>query len=150
MEIERGLSIGDMQLISVMPVVAFRGLSDKEVDNLTKKMARQREKKKSEKPNILCATCRHLITSTKSVISIAGQHRHQFINPAGIHYEIGCFSTAPGCFNMSEPTMEFTWFPGYTWCYSVCSKCFNHLGWFYQSGDSHFYGLIMNRLIRDG
>lgn len=146
METERGLSIRDMPVI---PVIAFRGLSDKEVENLTKKMADERKKKKQEKPNILCATCRHLITSTKSVMMISGQHRHQCVNPAGIHYEIGCFSSAPGCFNMGEPSLEFTWFPGYTWCYSVCAKCFNHLGWFYRSGDSRFYGLIMNRLIRD-
>jgi hypothetical protein len=133
----------------IVPITAFRGLSDKEVENITQKMAKDREKKKKERPNIYCATCRNLVTTSKAAVTIAGLHRHSFINPAGIHYEIACFSTAKGCFNMGDPTLEFTWFPGYTWCYSVCGKCFNHLGWFYQSGDSHFYGLILNRLVRD-
>ena len=130
-------------------VNAFRRLTDKQIENLTKEISEKRKKEKKD-PLIRCKSCGNTITSVDRVIVVAGQHRHTFKNPAGIVYTIGCFSSAKGCFNMGEPTAEFTWFPGYTWCYSVCSKCNTHMGWFYQSGDSTFYGLILNRLAGGG
>jgi len=129
-------------------IVAFRRLSDKQFDTITKKITRKRDKIEKD-PYIFCRDCGFLITSEDAVISIAGNHRHTFKNPAGIVFEIGCFSSAPGCINMGEPTLEFTWFPGYRWTYSVCGKCLSHLGWFFQSGDSQFYGLILNRLSKN-
>jgi hypothetical protein len=125
---------------------AFRKLSDNQIDAIVRKLSKKKERKKHDEPLIICTSCKNVITSSKAVMSVAGQHRHSFKNPAGIYYEIGCFSDAKGCFNMGEPTVEFTWFPGYSWCYSVCAKCFIHLGWYYQSDNSHFYGLILNRL----
>ena len=131
------------------PPMAFRRLTDKQIDSITKKIAEKRQKKPDKDPLIRCKSCGNTITTVDAVIPVCGQHRHTFKNPAGIYYEIGCFSAAKGCFNMGEPTLEFTWFPGYTWCYSVCSKCFAHMGWFYKSGgDNSFYGLILNRLAR--
>jgi hypothetical protein len=133
------------------PWAAFKRLTDKEIDVIAQKLSKKREKKKEKKdPLIRCSSCKSVITTMDSVVSVAGQHRHTFKNPAGIYYEIGCFSSAKGCFNMGEPTFEYTWFPGYNWCYSVCGRCFIHLGWYYQSGDSHFYGLILNRLTSAG
>jgi hypothetical protein len=128
---------------------AFRRLTDKQIENLTKEISEKKKKEKKD-PLIRCKSCGNTITSIDTVMYVAGQHRHTFKNPAGIVYTIGCFSSAKGCFNMGEPTLEFTWFPGYTWCYSVCSKCYTHMGWFYQSGDSTFYGLILNRLEGGG
>jgi hypothetical protein len=128
---------------------AFRRLTDQQIENLTQKRSKKREGVEKD-PLIRCKTCGHIITTVKTVISVAGLHRHSFTNPAGIHYTIGCFSTARGCSNMGEPTTEHTWFPGFTWCYSVCSKCYNHMGWYYQSGDNTFYGLILNRLEGGG
>jgi hypothetical protein len=130
-------------------LTAFRRLTDQQIENLTKERSKKKEQKKND-PSIRCKSCGNTITSVDALISVAGQHHHSFTNPAGIHYTIGCFSTARGCLNMGEPTSEFTWFPGYTWCYSVCSKCYNHIGWFYQSGESTFYGLILNRLTDGG
>lgn len=74
---------------------------------------------------------------------------HTFFNPVGIVYEICCFSDAPGCTVFGKPTDEFTWFPGYTWEYSVCGTCSDHLGWFYNSSESSFYGLINSKLVMD-
>ena len=128
---------------------AFRRLTDQQIEKITKERSKKREQEKKD-PLIRCKSCGHIITSAEAVISVAGLHRHSFRNPAGILYTIGCFSRARGCTNMGEPTSEFTWFPGYTWCYSICSKCLNHMGWFYQSGDSTFYGLILNRLEGGG
>lgn len=127
--------------------VAFRQLSNNQLKTITQKLDSIR-KKKDKLPVFLCKKCGHPITFEKEIISIAGQHRHVFKNPAGIIYEIGCFAKAAGCMNLGEPTMEFTWFQGYSWRYSVCSQCYTHLGWFYQLGDSRFFGLILERLTR--
>ena len=46
-------------------------------------------------------------------------------------------------------TDEFTWFQGFTWQYSLCGTCFDHLGWFFNSAGRSFFGLISSKLIID-
>ncbi len=128
------------------PIIAFRTLSDKQIETITHSLVKKKEKPKEKKPSIFCAQCNQEITSQDAIIAIFGKHKHSYYNPAGIQYEVGCFSNAKGCFNTGQPTLEFTWFPGYTWCYSMCSQCMTHLGWYYQSSQNGFYGLIINRL----
>ena len=96
---------------------------------------------------ILCRSCRSEVTSLNREISIHGKHMHTFFNPAGIVYEILCFSKASGCVTHGKPTDEFTWFPGYTWEYSLCASCLDHLGWFFNSSGDSFFGLINGKLI---
>ena len=101
----------------------------------------------AEKKKIICKVCRYLITSPDQKIQVNGTHHHIFHNPAGLSFEIGCFSSANGCVNYGTPTLEYTWFNGFTWRYALCSHCYLHLGWFYQSSVSGFYGLILNNLL---
>ena len=96
---------------------------------------------------ILCRICSHRVTSHEEMLEKSGRHVHTFKNPTGITYTIGCFKNAPGCVSLGTATDEFTWFTGYLWNFAVCSRCFSHLGWFYQSpGGDSFYGLILNQL----
>ena len=96
---------------------------------------------------IVCRFCRYYITATKAKIEMRGRHAHVFTNPAGVVFEVGCFSIAPGCRNQGEMTAEFSWFSGYDWRFSLCSRCRTHLGWYFQSGnDNGFYGLILGHL----
>ena len=94
----------------------------------------------------ICAFCAHIITSPDDAIAVDGSVAHTFTNPAGVTFDIGCFREAPGCSTVGEPTGEFTWFPGFMWSYAVCSRCRAHMGWFYRSGASSFYGLILDNL----
>ncbi|MBN2403856.1 MAG: hypothetical protein JXN64_15885 [Spirochaetes bacterium] len=98
---------------------------------------------------ILCRFCSNIITSPENIIEIDGKHNYTFTNPAGNTFRIGCFSSAEGCLNYGEPSDEYTWFPGFTWCFAMCTGCYSHLGWFYESGMSSFYGLILNNLIEN-
>lgn len=101
-----------------------------------------------DNPGILCRYCRNGITSPARRISLQGGHQHTFANPAGVVFQIGCFSAASGCVSAGKPTGEFSWFPGYSWCYALCAACRAHLGWHYRStAEEGFYGLILNRLI---
>ena len=118
--------------------------SDLRVDLLN--LADKQRDETDEENFLICKICSHIITSQSSIISIYGHHTHIFSNPQGIVYEIGCFSFAQGCRNVSTPTLDYTWFPGFSWSIAICANCQTHLGWFYQSQDSSFFGLILDSL----
>ncbi len=100
---------------------------------------------------ILCRNCRKKITSHRYIIEMDGRHQHTFANPEGVMFTIGCFSDAEGCVNRGTPTLEFTWFTGFSWRFSLCANCFMHLGWFYRSRTGNaFYGLILSHLLEGG
>jgi len=96
--------------------------------------------------SIICRQCGNIITSPDEVIEIDGSHVHTFMNPSGFVFTIGCYKNAQGCVTRGYPTADFTWFSGFSWSVSLCSLCFNHLGWYYQSDLSAFYGLILENL----
>jgi len=99
-----------------------------------------------KKPVIICGSCSAVITEPEARISRRGSHEHAFFNPYGIVYDIGCFSHAPGCAAVGEPSDDFSWFPGYSWQVTCCRSCQTHLGWRFASGGEGFYGLILERL----
>jgi hypothetical protein len=101
-----------------------------------KKQEQEREKA------YICRFCGRVIALPADTIAVDGSHRHTFTNPAGVIYEIGCFSSARGCRVTGGPTLEFTWFSGYSWSFALCSGCGNHMGWYYQKEGSGFYGLV--------
>lgn len=96
---------------------------------------------------ILCKNCRNIITFPIHNIAINDEYIHKFTNPDGITFEISCFSFATGCVVHGIPVMDHTWFDGFSWCVSLCSNCYTHLGWHYKCEDMSFFGLILDRLI---
>jgi hypothetical protein len=95
---------------------------------------------------ILCKACSAVITSVAAIIAVNGHHSHCFTNPADITYRIGCFSAADGCSVYGRPTTDFTWFEGFAWNFAFCAGCHLHLGWYYQSPEASFFGLILENL----
>lgn len=96
---------------------------------------------------IRCAACQHAVTSSTEKLAMQSAHVHRFINPAGMAFEVACFSRALGCLVAGDATFDFTWFAGYAWQYALCENCGEHLGWHYVSvGNSSFFGLIVNKL----
>jgi hypothetical protein len=95
---------------------------------------------------VFCRDCSHPITTAQELFSIDGSQTHTFFNPAGIIFEIICFTAAPGCIIQSEASSNFSWFSGFTWRVAFCGNCFTHLGWFFESGESSFFGLILKKL----
>lgn len=104
------------------------------------------EEKNQHHDPLLCRACGQVITSRDLRVAVAGSHSHAFFNPAGIAFEIGCFKSAPGCIVTGTATDDFTWFAGYLWRFASCRQCNSHLGWFYETGDHAFYGLILASL----
>ncbi len=100
-----------------------------------------------EDPMILCRSCSHGVTHQEFQILKDSRFSHTFANPYGHVFEIGCFSTAPGCVKVSPESDEFTWFKGYCWAVGGCRQCQSQLGWIFSSGRDTFYGLILDHLI---
>jgi len=100
-----------------------------------------------EKEIILCRFCHSSITDTINQISVNGSHCHIFANPHGYVFEIGCYKRAKGCLTLLESSLEFSWFPGFLWKITTCRSCANHLGWYFFSKSSSFFGLIQKNLI---
>ena len=101
-----------------------------------------------EREAIWCRACGAAVTARRYVIDVDGQHAHIFFNPAGVLYEIGCFSAAPGCTPAGRPTTEFSLFAGHAWRYAHCAVCGAHLGWqFLDAYGAGFWGLVLERLL---
>jgi hypothetical protein len=96
---------------------------------------------------ILCGNCGNIVTGPEQIITVNDHHKHTFLNPVGLIFQIGCFSHANGCLIDEQFTLENTWFAGFSWSISMCSDCLEHLGWFYQKDEHHFFGLILDRLV---
>jgi hypothetical protein len=104
------------------------------------------EERSKEEEALNCAACGQSITSTRHRSSVGGKFQHTVVNPAGILFEIGCFSEAEGCRELGPESDDFSWFEGYVWQVAVCTSCKAHLGWHFWSSDNEFYGLILNKL----
>ena len=92
-----------------------------------------------------CAACTTRVAAEDAAIEVSGAHRHRFVNPAGVEFEVGCFGDA-ACRSDGEPTLEHTWFPGFAWSYALCVNCRAHLGWRYEGPAPPFFALILARL----
>ncbi len=125
---------------------AFQKTGHPSISELKGRPETQDRKKEKIERLYVCIFCANIISSPENALEINGRHHHTFTNPSGITFCIGSFSEAPGCNTAGEPTTEFTWFPGFQWSFALCSRCRAHMGWFYQSGMSSFYGLILDNL----
>lgn len=124
----------------------IRVAADMEKENETRP-----EEKAEEEGLILCRLCRHPVTSSGHGMEVNGRHQHTFPNPLGIVFQIGCYAVAAGCIHRGRPTGDFSWFPGFSWCFALCANCRAHLGWHYRSGaGKSFYGLISGQLLENG
>ena len=93
-----------------------------------------------------CAACTTRVAAEDAAIAMNGAHRHRFVNPAGVEFEIGCFRDAR-CRVAGAPTLEATWFAGFAWSFALCANCGAHLGWRYDGDGAAFLGLILARLV---
>jgi len=108
------------------------------------------EEEASSGDNILCRQCHQVITSEMERVAIQGSHQHTFANPNGNVFEIGCFGHTIGCAYAGPPSIEFTWFAGFSWRVAMCGMCLTHLGWHFESaGGKNFHGLIADRLVNE-
>jgi hypothetical protein len=98
---------------------------------------------------IRCRSCGHAVTKAGFRAEMDGRHCHVFCNPAGIVFEVGIFSAAPGVMLVGQPSSQFTWFPEHSWRIALCAACTTHLGWVWSGPLGQFYGLILDALVED-
>src|SRR5215470_19161246 len=95
---------------------------------------------------LACARCAAAVTTTSARRTVGGTHEHTFANPHGIVFRIGCFAEA-SCRAEGEPSLYWTWFPGFAWRTEWCFLCGQHLGWVFENAAERFHGLVLDRLV---
>lgn len=108
---------------------------------------RSEDGERSLRRALLCAGCRHPVTTERERMQVRDRHEHTCANPHGFVYRIGCFRQAPGCVAVGAPDHDFSWFPGYAWQVALCRRCQVHLGWRFRAGGDGFHGLVLDRLV---
>jgi hypothetical protein len=118
--------------------------------NLDPKLREMLEEQERPDSFVYCGQCSHVISSIGERIEVGGSHEHNFTNPYGYRFRVGCYRQALGCAISGDPTAADTWFPGFQWRYASCEECSQHLGWFFANDDGQsFYGLIVPRIQVD-
>jgi len=99
---------------------------------------------------LVCHACGAEIADDDARIEIAGLHRHTGTNPGGTTFVVCCFAVVLGLEEVTNPSSEWSWFPGYRWQVENCATCDAHLGWKYTRADGSFHGLIEDRVVAQG
>lgn len=106
---------------------------------------------------IRCSPCPARDSSRATVIQVRLEYFHfalininnRFFTPGGHIHETNTVShVIPNSVQLhGRPSLEFSWFPGYTWQIATCGQCNQHLGWKFVAGEASnlkpkkFYGL---------
>uniref|UniRef100_A0A1I7XLC3 CULT domain-containing protein n=1 Tax=Heterorhabditis bacteriophora TaxID=37862 RepID=A0A1I7XLC3_HETBA len=120
---------------------------------------------------LLCRECGASITRQSELLNVSTPEKnvkykyefpivgktamvHVFENPAAETFHILTTKTAYLKFH-GQASTDATWFPGMQWTVCVCSKCGQHMGWYFQpekpnllkSDQKSFVGLVLDYLI---
>ncbi|MBN1653579.1 MAG: hypothetical protein JXA30_07365 [Deltaproteobacteria bacterium] len=124
----------------------LRAKTDAPKTNASRAPDASADSRNKERRLIRCRPCGRIITYSDHKTAIGGKHEHTCVNPHGVVFHIGCFSSAPGCLPQGGWFTHWSWFPGYSWQVVLCANCAIHLGWLFQSDSENFFGLILRRL----
>lgn len=124
-----------------------QGSEVSDVEALDPKLAEVVEDATRPKEGFLfCAACSHVIGHIQDRIEVDGSFQHTCTNPYGFVHRFGCHSDAPGCAISGDGHSADSWFQGFLWRLAVCGNCDTHMGWLFEKGEKHFYGLILDRI----
>lgn len=125
----------------------FREGGDRQKDSTPPETDVEKGEESKDERLIRCAHCGQDITSIRYRLKVNGASQHTFFNPAGIVFQIRCFSRTFGCLASGPSSLDFSWFKGFSWRFLLCSACFSHLGWLFESATTSFSGLICNKVL---
>ncbi|XP_055351224.1 protein cereblon-like [Paramacrobiotus metropolitanus] len=101
-----------------------------------------------------CFDCHTMVAAKEDGICMTREGlTTAYMNPGGLTQEIFTVKkVSPNIYFHGKPTLEFTWFPGYTWRHAACGTCHSHLGWRYDAvrKDMHpqqFFGLQREEVL---
>jgi hypothetical protein len=115
---------------------------------LEKRLSIFEDEDNMRREQLVCAKCRHLITTVAEKVEVRGRHDHAFVLYGDI-IQLGCYRKAPGSIGVERISNGYSWFRGYSWQIQVCEACFTQLGWKYMSQDDSFYGLMFKMLRQE-
>ncbi|KAJ6640313.1 Protein cereblon [Pseudolycoriella hygida] len=80
----------------------------------------------------ICKHCNNRLANINMSFAMSKQGvQSSYCNPSGfIHETNTVYSTLHNAVYVTgRPSIEFSWFPGYSWQITLCSSCHHHLGW---------------------
>ncbi|CAL7937660.1 unnamed protein product [Xylocopa violacea] len=79
----------------------------------------------------VCSNCDSYIGKQSQIFPMSKEGpQGTYCNRAGIIHETVTLYHAQGLrLSESEPSIEYTWFPGYAWIVAMCKNCDTHMGW---------------------
>ena len=95
---------------------------------------------------LFCALCSHVIGHVADRIEVRGAFQHTCTNPHGYVHQFGCHREALGCAIAGDRHSADSWFEGFSWRLAMCGNCDAHMGWLFEKGSEHFFGLILDRI----
>ncbi|XP_065188377.1 protein cereblon-like [Sycon ciliatum] len=104
-----------------------------------------------------CSQCGRRICRRDKVMSMSDDGPSAlYVNQSNIVTEMFTVrdTIAFACAQLRPSSTDFSWFPGYSWCCSICISCSNHLGWIFETDDpqvspQQFFGLVQSKVVPD-
>ncbi|CAL8106858.1 unnamed protein product [Calicophoron daubneyi] len=103
----------------------------------------------------VCGMCDSQITSNRYIVCLAQEGSFQtYVNPAGILHDMVTVSQVvdSSVTSIGSPSSEYSWFPGYSWTITNCSRCSQHLGWLFTADKDElrprrFWGIRRDSIV---
>nr|CAD2199922.1 unnamed protein product [Meloidogyne enterolobii]CAD2204801.1 unnamed protein product [Meloidogyne enterolobii] len=113
--------------------------------------------------DLLCRYCGHSVTTASALINVKSPAAYDNWNLTvlGVETIVQTFkNSVPETYNLifaNGADLKFsgkaqtaeTWFEGMSWRPCVCSACNTHIGWYFQSPEKDFVGLVIDNLISE-
>ncbi|EZA51920.1 protein cereblon isoform X2 [Ooceraea biroi] len=100
-----------------------------------------------------CASCESLIGRQSHMFPMNREGpQGTYVNPGGVLHETITFYHVVGVMlSDSNPSTEYSWFPGYAWTIASCKGCRRHVGWKFTAVQNdlkpkRFWGLTRRSL----
>lgn len=84
---------------------------------------------------LCCLQCGQSVAHQQDVFSMSAEGlQGTYCNVYGYVYETITIHKATGLrLQNTQPSTEYSWFPGYAWTVAACSRCRKHMGWFFTA-----------------
>ncbi|CAL8088918.1 unnamed protein product [Orchesella dallaii] len=101
---------------------------------------------------ISCRNCQTNIADHSQIFSMSIEGpQATYVNPHGFVHETLTVYKTKELMTRGLPSVESSWFPGYSWTIVECKRCKSHIGWKFQAvgllKPSRFWGLARRSVI---
>lgn len=104
---------------------------------------------------IKCRICKSLIAKRSDMVVMSNDGPlGAYVNPHGFVHETITVGKATGLALDGGPSMDYSWFPGYSWTMASCAECESSIGWLFRATRKNlrprsFWGIRSSQIADD-